>query len=88
MTNQAPHRTCIEATDGNDIAAGVRTFICSEDCPPPPRTAAATAGRMRASENRKADLLESRGWMCFPPEEVAAIAEILTRAGWKVRNPR
>jgi len=52
------------------------------------RTAAATAGRMRASENRKADLLESRGWMCFPPEEVAAITEILTRAGWKVRNPR
>lgn len=52
------------------------------------RTAAATAGRMRASENRKADLLESRGWMCFPPEEVAAITEILARAGWKVRNPR
>lgn len=52
------------------------------------RTAAATAGRMRASENRGANKLESRGWMCFPPEEVAAITEILTRAGWKVRNPR
>jgi hypothetical protein len=34
------------------------------------RTAAATAGRMRASEKRLAARLEARGWVCVPPEKV------------------
>lgn len=33
-----------------------------------PRTAAATAGRMRASEERAAARLAERGWVCFPPD--------------------
>lgn len=36
--------------------------------PPAPRTAAATAGRMRASEERAAARLAERGWVCFPPD--------------------
>lgn len=35
---------------------------------PLPRTAAATAGRMRASEERAAARLEARGWVCIPPD--------------------
>lgn len=34
-----------------------------------PRTSAATAKRMRTSEERKARELEGRGWVCYPPEE-------------------
>lgn len=34
------------------------------------RTAAATAGRMRASEKRLAARIEARGWVCVPPEDV------------------
>ncbi len=34
------------------------------------RTAAATAGRMRASEKRLAARIEARGWVCVPPELV------------------
>lgn len=33
------------------------------------RTAAATAGRMRKSEERMAAKLGGRGWVCYPPEE-------------------
>lgn len=42
------------------------------------RTAAATAGRMRASENRGAAKLESRGWVCFPPEFAEEARALLT----------
>ena len=35
---------------------------------PAARTAAATAGRMRASEKRLAAKLDARGWVCFPPD--------------------
>jgi hypothetical protein len=82
--NEAPHPTCIDATDGNDIVAGVRAFICSADCPrPATRTAAATAGRMRASENRKATALASRGWLPIPPEDAARVRALL-----ETSNPR
>lgn len=50
------------------------------------RTAAATAGRMRASENRGAAKLESRGWRCFPPEEAGRIEQAL--ALLETSNPR
>lgn len=33
-----------------------------------PRTAAATAGRMRASEERTAARIEARGWLCVAPD--------------------
>lgn len=53
---------------------------------PHPRTGAATAGKMRASENRKAAALTSRGWRCFPPEEVSRIEQAL--ALLETPNPR
>lgn len=31
----------------------------------------------RNAENRKAELLESRGWGCYPPEEMPRIREAL-----------
>ncbi len=33
------------------------------------RTTAANAKRMRASEEKLAEKLRSRGWQCTPPEE-------------------
>ncbi len=47
------------------------------------RTSAATAKRMRTSENRKAAELETRGWVCVPPERAAEARELL-----ETRNPR
>ena len=86
-SDEALHPTCIDASGHGDIAAGVREFICGEDCPrPATRTAAAIAGRMRASEKRGAAKLESRGWRCFPPEEVSRIEQAL--ALLETPNPR
>lgn len=33
-----------------------------------PRTAAANRARMRASEEKMADRLTERGWICIPPD--------------------
>jgi hypothetical protein len=83
-SDEAPRPTCIDANSHGDIVAGARTFICSADCPrPAPRTAAATAGRMRASENRKAAALTSRGWLCIAPEDAARVRALL-----ETPNPR
>lgn len=43
-------------------------LTASDQRTPAPRTAAATAGRMRASEKRLAERLAERGWVCFPPD--------------------
>lgn len=83
-SNEAPHPTCIDASGHGDIAAGVPEFVCGKDCPrPATRTAAATAGRMRASENRKAAALTSRGWLCITPEDAARVRALL-----ETSNPR
>jgi hypothetical protein len=88
-SNEAPHPTCIDASSHGDIAAGVPEFICGEDCPrPATRTAAATAGRMRASENRGADKLEGRGWACYPPEIAWKVRALVAEAGLETSNPR
>ena len=88
-SDEALHPTCIDASGHGDIAAGVREFICGEDCPrPAPRTAAATAGRMRASENRKAADLESRRWACYPPEEAEWVRSLVAAERKQKANPR
>lgn len=33
-----------------------------------PRTARATAASKRAAEDRRAEYLRARGWLCVPPE--------------------
>ncbi len=48
-----------------------------------PRTGAATAGKMRAGENRKAAALTSRGWLCIAPEDAARVRTLL-----ETSNPR
>lgn len=42
----------------------------------PPRTAAATAARMRGREERAAALLRDRGWGVVPPEVLASGSEM------------
>lgn len=39
------------------------------DTPTPPRTAKATATRMRSAQEKKAALLRKAGWICIPPEQ-------------------
>ena len=46
----------------------------------PSRTALATAGRMRASDNRHAARLETRGWLCIAPEHADAVRTLLEAA--------
>lgn len=43
---------------------------CADSNCAPPRTAAATAARMRGREERAAALLRERGWLAVPPEYV------------------
>jgi hypothetical protein len=45
------------------------------------RTMAATAGRMRKSEERKAAELESRGWRCYSPEQAERVVSALIALG-------
>jgi hypothetical protein len=45
---------------------------CTDPGCAPPRTAAATAARMRAREERLAAELRERGWGVVPPEVMAA----------------
>jgi hypothetical protein len=53
-----------------------------------PRTGAATAGKMRASENRGAAKLEGRGWACYPPEEAEWVRSLVAAAREQKANPR
>lgn len=53
-----------------------------------PRTALATAGRMRASENRHAARLEARGWLCIAPELAEAVRALVANAGLETADPR
>lgn len=55
---------------------------------PHPRTGAATAGKMRAGENRKAADLESRRWACYPPEEAEWVRSLVAAAKEQKANPR
>ena len=63
-----------------------------EGVKPPPhtpsRTALATAGRMRASDNRHAARLEARGWLCIAPEDAAAVRALVASAGLETADPR
>ena len=54
----------------------------------PSRTALATAGRMRASENRHAARLEGRGWLCIAPEIADTVRALMTGAGLGAEIPR
>lgn len=52
----------------SDLKRPEGTFTAGDQSTPAARTAAATAGRMRASEKRLAAKLDARGWVCFPPD--------------------
>lgn len=51
-----------------------------------PRTEAANAARTRRSQNTAAAKLTAAGWLCFPPELVAALREVVAThdelTGW------
>lgn len=44
------------------------------------RTAAATAGRMRKSEERMAAKLDGRGWVSYPPEMAEWVRSLVEKA--------
>ena len=71
----------------SEISAMMRVYEEDERNARRERTAAATAGRMRASENRGADKLEGRGWACYPPEEAAWVRSLVAAAREKA-SPR
>lgn len=48
---------------------------CADQNCAPPRTAAATAARMRGREERAAALLRERGWAAIPPEGYESLSE-------------
>lgn len=51
-----------------------------------PRTQAANEARTRKSQERAAERLNAAGWVCFPPELVAALREVIAThdelTGW------
>jgi len=51
------------------------------------RTEAANAARLRKSQEKAAARLHSGGWLCFPPELVAALSEVIAThdelTGWR-----
>ena len=49
---------------------------CADQNCAPPRTAAATAARMRGREERAAAMLRDRGWGVVPPEVLAGGSEM------------
>lgn len=52
---------------------------CADQNCAPPRTAAATAARMRGREERAAAMLIERGWLPVPPELVTPeLARLVT----------
>lgn len=44
------------------------------------RTSAATAKRMRTSEERKARELDERGWVSYPPEMAEWVRSLVEKA--------
>lgn len=52
-----------------------------------PRTEAANAARLRKSQERAAAKLTTGGWVCFPPEKVAALLKVIEThdelTGWQ-----
>ena len=59
--------TCPRSPEARDRAFAT---LAKLDQPETPRTAAATAARMRAREERYAAVLRERGWLAIPPEYV------------------
>jgi hypothetical protein len=53
---------------GETLHVGTLAQCTNPDCGVRPRTAAATAARMRAKEDRMAGELRGRGWGVVPPE--------------------
>lgn len=53
VTGQPPHPTCRETTSHAELAAGIRSYICGQDCPKPAGPDPARDARVDAYRDRE-----------------------------------
>jgi hypothetical protein len=73
---------------GETLHVGTLAQCTNPDCGVRPRTAAATAARMRAKEDRMAAELRGRGWLVIAPEHAIEVERAARKSGALAGAPR